>query len=81
MIWSDNMMDLVRLGSETANEINQAMKERVIPQYLYSDLELMRKSNLIRRSFSDEKNCFVYSTISDKIILNLKTMEIENVGI
>lgn len=63
--------------SITANEIMERLKDKTLPQYLYSDLNMMIEAKLIKRVFSEECRCFVYSSLCHKITINLDTETVE----
>lgn len=63
--------------SITANEMMDKLKDKTLPQYLYSDLNMMIEEKLIKRQFSEESKCFVYSSLCHKITINLNNETIE----
>ena len=64
-------------GFITAKEIMTSSDVDLLPQYLYNDLKMMRDAELIERSFSEEKQCFVYSIKNNLIKVNLITKSVE----
>jgi Fe2+ or Zn2+ uptake regulation protein len=61
----------------TAKEISNQMKSNVLPQYLYTDLEMMRSSGMIEREFDDDNNCFVYSISGNVLKIDFVNLEID----
>lgn len=53
------------------------MKSNVLPQYLYTDLEMMRSSGMIEREFDDDNNCFVYSISGNVLKIDFVNLEID----
>jgi len=61
----------------TAKEIMKYSSVKMVPQYLYGDLKIMKDAGLIARSFSEEKQCFIYSAKGNLIRINLVTKNVE----
>ncbi|NLL94641.1 MAG: helix-turn-helix transcriptional regulator [Thermoplasmatales archaeon] len=68
---------ICRNGGVTAKEIIELYGEGLPSQYLYSDLGMMKESNLIERSFSEEKKCFVYKPHWEKVTVDFRTLTLD----
>jgi len=72
------IMNVLTSGDRlSAKEISSKLGPKILPQYLYDDLNMMRHAEMVSREFDDDKGCFLFSLRGNKLIVDLDSLEIK----